>query len=1292
MTDIPKSLDQLSAAKRKLFELLLVEERAGEESAARAAAISTIDRSGSLPLSYSQQRMWFLDRLDPDNRAYNIPVGVLLRGRLEVSALEASLNETIRRHEVLRTRFVAENGKPRQLIRATLELRIPQVDLRALPAPAREAELDRLAVEHNLEAYDLEEGPLLRTALVEIGDEEQVLVLNMHHIVSDTWSIGLCVEEMAALYEAFSTDRPPALPALPCQYVDYAAWQRRQLEDGELEKQMAYWREALSGELPALELPTDRPRLPVQAAHGHRLFLRISPQGTAALKALVREQDATLFVVLLTVFDLLLYRYSGQTDLLVGTTVAGRGRPELERLIGLFINTLVLRADLGGEPTFRSLLGRLRESTFGALEHQDIRFEKLVDELQPTRDLSRNALFQVQFSVQSAPMQAMRHLGLEMIPVDVDSGTARFDLELILWDWADGLKGYFEYNSQLFDLTTIVRLANGFQALVDQVLDDPDTPIGDLPPVTGSEARQMLAEWNDTAAPALCGDSILPLIEGRADSSPEATAVLAAGDRLSYRQLNERANQLAHHLRQRGVGPEAVVGVCLRRSPALVVALLGTIKAGGAYLPLDPDHPQERLRRILEDARAAVVLAQQETATSLPDVDAEIVLLDRDRDLIARHPGVNPALPLTAAVPAYVIYTSGSTGTPKGVVSCHGGLVNRLRWMQQVFSLSDRDLVLQKTSFTFDVSVWEFFWPLIAGAALVVARPGGQGDPAYLAELIDEHRVTTCHFVPSMLRIFLDHPEVGACGSLRRVILSGEALPKELERRFLERFSAGLYNLYGPTEASIDVTWLRCERRDHRLSVPIGRPIANTAIHLLDRRLRAVPIGVPGELHIGGVGLARGYLHRPALTAKAFVPDPRSATPGARLYKTGDLARYLPDGNVEFLGRLDHQVKVRGFRIELGEIEATLSGHPAVDQAVAMSRRDARGDPRLVAYLVTREGEQPNVSELRSFLAARLPEYSVPAAFVSLETLPLTASGKVDRRALPAPDRRRPEQEAAYAAPRSATERAIAEIWKEVLGIDRVGLRDNFFDLGGDSLLLAQVHSRLQAAVDAEIAMIDLFRYTTIRALTDSLRRGEGEEPSERTRAEELRAGPQALRQGNADVAIISMALRFPGADTPEEFWRNLCAGVESVSFFSEEECLASGVDPEQLADPNYVRAEAILEDIDRFAARFFDISPREAELTDPQQRIFLEVAWEALERAGYCAETFDAPIGVFGGVSMSTYLLNNLTQFNAVSVMSNFQTRVLILTINEKDFLSQKLSYLLKLKGPSFNVQTACS
>ncbi|MCP4661319.1 MAG: amino acid adenylation domain-containing protein [bacterium] len=1294
MTDPKDSLESLTPAKRRLYELLLEQERAGDESATQARTIPAIDRTGSLPLSFPQQRLWFLDRLDPSNRAYNVPLGVLLRGRLETSALAASLNEVIRRHEVLRTRFVAENGRPRQVIHEARALRMERVDLRGLAPATRETELGRIAIEHNLQAYDLTRGALVRAALVTLEDEEQVLLLNMHHIVTDSWSVGLCVREMAALYEAFAADRPSPLPVLPCQYVDYAAWQHQELEGDELEPQMAYWREVLSGSLPTLELPTDRPRQAIRSSQGRRFYLRISPEVNAALRALAREEEVTLFVTLLAVFNVFLHRMTGKTDLLVGTTVAGRRRPELESLIGLFINTLVLRGDLAREPTFRELLGRLRESTYGALEHQDVRFERLVDELQPSRDLSRNPLYQVQFSVQSAPMQAMQRAGLEMVPLDVESGTARFDLELIFWDWGESLKGYMEYSTRLFDHSTIGRMVRGFEALVKAVLDDPDAPIRRLLPVTGSEAHQLLVEWNDTAAPALLGESILPLIEDQADRRPDAPAVIFGDDRLSYRQLNERANQLACHLRELGVGPEAAVGVCVERSFELIVGLLGILKAGGAYLPLDPAYPQERLRQILEDARVAVVLAREDTLPSLPEHPATIVVLDRDWEPISRRSTANPPRCVTAATPAYVIYTSGSTGTPKGVVSCHGGLHNRLLWMQEVFQLNDRDRVLQKTSFTFDVSVWEFFWPHVAGAAMVLARPGGQGDPAHLAGLIDEHEVTTCHFVPSMLKLFLDDPRVGDCASLRRVILSGEALSRDLEQRFLDRFQAGLFNLYGPTEASIDVTWLPCERRAPGSGVPIGRPIANTAIRILDRRLEPTALGVPGELHIAGAGLARGYLRRPELTAETFVPDPASATSGARLYKTGDLARTLPDGRIEFLGRLDHQVKVRGFRIELGEIEATLIQHPAVEQAVAMSRPDERGDQRLVAYLVAGEGQSPNVSELRSFLTARLPEYVVPSAFVALEALPLTPSGKVDRRSLPAPDGRRPEQEAAYAAPRSAVERAIAEIWKEVLSIDKVGLRDNFFDLGGDSLLLAQVHSKLQTVVDAEISMIDLFRYTTISALTDFLRQddGDGDGADERERVEPLPAPRAGLREGSPDIAIIAMTLRFPGSDSPEQLWSNLCAGVESVSFFDDETCLAAGVDPERLADPNYVRAEAVIEDVDQFAGRFFGISPREAELTDPQQRIFLELASEALERAGYSTEHYDGEIGVFGGVSMSSYLLNNLQHLDAISLMSDFQSRIQILTSNEKDFLAQKLSYLLKLSGPSVNVQTACS
>ncbi len=1291
---------KMSPARKKLYELLKAREKEARGGTG-SGAIARVDRGAPLPLSFSQQRIWFVDYLEPGNLAYNVPGALRLAGELGVAALEASLNRIVERHEVLRTRIVAEGGQPRQVILKRLHVALPTIDLSGLDAPRRRRRLGRLATGQNLRPYRLDEAPLMRVELVRLSEREHVLLLNMHHSVADTWAINVFTQEMTALYEAYVEGRPEPLPPLPVQYADFAAWQRQQLAGDALTDQMSYWCEELGGELPVLELPTDRPRPNLQTLRGRRHYLSVPPKIASAIRALANRRETTPFVVSLAAFYLTLYRLSRQTDLLVGVPVAGRRRSELELLIGLFMNVVVLRSDLSGEPGGRQLIAATHERTMEALRHQDLPFERLVEALKLPRDLSRTPVYQVLFNLQNAAAESVRRAGVSMSVVDIDSGTARFDMETILWDQDGGYRGYLEYNTDLFDPTSIQRLAGSFERILRRLVEDPDTALPSLIGLSAAETHQLLVEHVDTRAAELAEESILPWIAAAAATHAEADAVVFEDTRLSYRELDRRANQLAHLLGRRGVGPESVVGVCMERCAQLVVSLLGILRAGAAYLPLDPEHPAERCRWLAADAGVRLVLHRAE-APALPETDAETVALDDAWGALAEEPAEAPAVAVHGAGAAYVIYTSGSTGTPKGVVSCHAGLANRLLWMQERFSLTPRDRVLQKTTFTFDVSVWEFFWPLMTGSTLVLARPGGHRDPSYLARTIAEREITTLHFVPSMLRVFLEAPETADCGCLKRAILSGEALPADLARRFAERLPAAeLHNLYGPTEASIDATaWRYRPQPETRATVPIGRPIANLRTCLIDPGLRPLPLGVPGELLLGGPGLARGYLGRPGLTARCFVPDPLSQVPGERLYRTGDLVRHLAGGEMEFLNRLDHQVKVRGFRIELGEIEAHLREHPAVAEGVVVVESRAVGEGALSVRLMACVVAGPEAGEeletrLRAWLGERLPEYMVPASFVTLESLPQTASGKIDRGALSrltAAKERRGEA----VAPRGETERAVAKIWQEVLGVESVAVTDNFFDLGGDSLLLAQVHSRLRQAFETDLSMVDLFRFTTVKSLAERLRQGGGEEGDERHAAERARFRRRRLAgrgtaEGGTDVAVVAMSLYFPDSRTPDAFWQNLCDGVESVGFFTEEECLEAGADPDMLAKPDYVRAESVVEGVEMFDYSFFGLSPRDAELIDPQQRCMLELGWEVLERGGYRPETYDGSIGVFVGSAISSYLFNNLG-YRAIDIFTDFNTRVQMLTGNDKDFCAQRLSYQLKLNGPSVNVQSACS
>jgi amino acid adenylation domain-containing protein len=911
----------------------------------------------------------------------------------------------------------------------------------------------------------------------------------MHHIISDGWSMGLLVKEVGVLYQAFLAEESSPLAELPIQYADYAVWQREWLQGAVLEKQLEYWRQQLGGELPVLELPTDHARPAVQSYAGARQTLRLTAELSEQLRRLSRAEGVTLFMTLLGAFQVLLSRYSGQQEIVVGTPIANRNRKETEDLIGFFVNTLVLRTDLSGDPDFREVLQRVKEVSLGAYAHQDIPFEKLVEELNPERNLSQTPLFQVMLVLQNTPPAEFELPGLRLESFDeAEIGTAKFDLTVMLSEDVEAIAGTFEYNTELFEASTIERMMGHFERLLESIVADPETRVSELQLLSAAEERQLV-EWNDTQREYPSSYSLQQLFEQQVERSPEAIALVYEAQQLSYAELNARANQLAHHLISLGVGAESLVGICLERSVEMVVGLLGILKAGGAYLPLDPAYPVERLRFMLSDAGVQVVITEQQLVDKLPAPPGTPVLaLDGLGELLDGCSSRNPAVATEPENLGYVIYTSGSTGEPKGAMNSHRAIANRLLWMQDAFELSVSDRVLQKTSFSFDVSVWEFFWPLLTGARLVLARPGGHQDSSYLVRLIVEQQISTMHFVPSMLQVFLEELGVESCaGSLRLVVCSGEAMTLKLQEKFFEKLGGvALENLYGPTEAAVDVTRWQCRKDSELKCVPIGRPIANTQMYVLDERLRLVPAGVKGELYIGGVGLGRGYLNRPHLTAERFIAHPYSRERGERLYRTGDVGRYLEDGQIEYLGRLDHQVKVRGYRIELGEIETALRALSGIREAVVSTGADE--EKRLVAYLVCEGGESgaPNVSELRRELRTHLPDYMIPAQFVILDELPLTPNGKVDRKSLPAPDGSRARLSVEYVAPRTETEEILLNMLKELLRVD-AGVEDNFFDLGGHSLLATRLLAHVKEVFGVEVPLRQLFTEPTVAALATNI-------------------------------------------------------------------------------------------------------------------------------------------------------------------------------------------------------------
>ncbi|HET9225446.1 MAG TPA: amino acid adenylation domain-containing protein, partial [Thermoanaerobaculia bacterium] len=987
-------------------------------------------RGGSFPASFAQQRLWFLDQLEPGSFAYNLAGAVRLEGSLDVEALSSALSGIVERHESLRTTFIESDGQPRQVIADPAPLSLPVFDLSSVPD--REAEVRRAAAAEARRPYDLASGPLVRFSLVRLDEREHVLLIGMHHIVSDGWSLGIFVRELGALY------RGEALPELSVQYADFAVWQREWLRGELLEERLAWWKYHLGGAPQVVELPLDHPRPAVQSYRGSRRYLQLGNELVERLEAASRRLGVTPFMVLLSAFGTLLNRYGSQPDVVVGTPIANRGRAELEDVIGMFANTLALRVDLSGGPKFDELARRVRQVALGAYAHQDIPFERLVDELRPERDLSHSPVFQVMLALQNLPSSRLDLEGITLSPLEFEIARTQFDLSLFFFPMAEGgMLARMEYASDLFDAPTVERLLSHIRNLLEGIAENPERGLWELPMLGSEERQELLAAGNQTAA-EIPRRLMHQLFEDRAAEQPDAVAVSCEGESLTYAELNAQANRLAHHLRGLGVVPESLVAVCLERSPAMLTALLGVLKAGGAYVPLDPTYPADRIAWVLEDSRASVILT------------------DLDRLDLSGESAANPEPLAGPENLAYVIYTSGSTGRPKGVAVRQNGAVNFLASMARQPGLGSEDVLLAVTTIAFDIAVLELFLPLSQGGRIELADRETAADGLRLMERIAGSGATVMQATPATWRVLLEAGWEGSPGL--KVLCGGEALPPDLARELMSR-TREIWNVYGPTETTVwsAVHPVSAADAGGARPMPLGGSIANTQIHLLDRFEEPVPLGGPGELYIGGEGLARGYLGRPDLTADRFVPDPFGGT-GARLYRTGDLVRRRPqDGALEFLGRVDHQVKIRGFRIELGEIETVLSAQPSVRECAVVVREDVPGAKRLVAY-VALHGEDPE--PLRSALREKLPEYMVPQLFAVLPSLPLTPNGKIDRRALlalPAPEGARGVE---TVAPRNPVEEVLAAVWAEVLRLDRVGIHDNFFSLGGDSILVIQAATR----------------------------------------------------------------------------------------------------------------------------------------------------------------------------------------------------------------------------------------
>ncbi|MBW4636656.1 MAG: amino acid adenylation domain-containing protein [Gloeocapsa sp. UFS-A4-WI-NPMV-4B04] len=1151
MSNLSDRIAALSPEKREL----LVQQLYQQQNVAPTKIQPRGDNA--LTLSFAQQRLWFLERLEPGNPFYNIPAAVRLKGDLNVAALQQSLNEIIRRHEVLRTAFDTVDGQPVLAIAPSLSLTLPILDLRQLPETKREQEVLRLAKELAQTPFDLQQPPLLRVSLLHLCQSEYAVLFAMHHIVSDGWSMGVLIREVGTLYEAFATGKPSPLPKLPIQYADFAFWQRQWLQR-ELDTQMTYWKKQLGGSIPVLDLPTDRPRPAVQIFSGAVQTFILPKTLTEAVTKFSLQEETTLFITLLAAFKTLLYRYTGQTDILVGSPIANRDRIEIEGLIGLFINTLVLRTDLTGNPSFQEVLRRVREVALGAYAHQNLPFEKLVEELQPERNLSHAPLFQVMFVLQNAPSETLELSGLTLQPIEVDTSSAKFDLTLVMSHTEQGLTGALEYNTHLFEATTISRMLGHFQTLLSGIVANPQQSISDLPLLSKLEQQQLLVEWNEEGARQsaegtgagldLC---IHELFEAQVERTPDAIAVVFENQQFTYRELNQRANQLARHLQKLGVQLEVLVGICVERSLEMVIGLLGILKAGGAYVPLDPAYPQERLAFMLSDAQVSVLIAQSQLLAGLPEHQAQVVCLDTDWQEIAQQSDENLVSVAVADNLAYVIYTSGSTGKPKGVQIPHSALTNFLNAMRLTLGLTGGDTFLSVTTLSFDIAALELYLPLVIGDRLViVSREVATDGTQLLAQLVSSG-ATVMQATPATWRLLL---AAGWQGRWKlKILCGGEALDRLLANQLVAR-GTEVWNLYGPTETTI---WSSAHKVEPQNSsephsiVAIGRPIANTQFYVLDNHLQPVPISARGELHIGGAGLARGYLNQPQLTAEKFISNPFNSDPTSRLYKTGDLVRYRPDGTLEYQERCDRQVKVRGFRIELREIEAVLSQYPGVRTTVVVVREDKLGS-HLVAYLVPEPDAELENSAIRRFLEQQLPQYMVPTAFVILEALPLTPNGKVDRRALPAPATT--ELEKIFAAPRTPIQEVLAGIWVDILGLAQApSIHDNFFHLGGHSLLATQLISRIRSVFQVELPLRWLFESPTVAQLSDRLNQAI-------SATQKLTTPPiERISQQQLPLSFAQQRLWFLDQLQPNNAAYNIAAAVRlvgSLNIFALEQSL----------------------------------------------------------------------------------------------------------------------------------------
>ncbi len=1136
------TLKNLTPKKRELLELLLKERKQKAESVAVKAAPAPIPRRkvfSPAPVSFAQQRLWFIDQLIPGTPQFNIPAAIRLQGELNVGLLHKAFAEIIRRHETLRTSFTSQEGTPLQVVSPSVELEIPVVDLRGLPEAEQMHRVQALVTRECQRSFDLTQPPLLRVTLVLLDSADQVLVMMMHHIIGDVWSVRLLMKELAKLYEAFSCSQPPVLPELPIQYADYAIWQREWLQGPMLESELGYWTKQLAGMPEELELPLDHPRPPVQSIWGAKYFLKIPKATDEGLRALGRRNGASLFMTLLAGWKALLHRYTGQDDIVVGAPVANRTRSEYENMVGFFVNSVLLRTDLSGDPEFLQLLSRVREMVFSSFSHQDFPFERLVEVLQPARNMSRNPLYQTDVILQNAPSAAYRVTGMSFEPLPVETGTAQLDMTLDFWEEESGLGGWLEYDTDLFERATAGRMVNHLVRLLARVVESPKLRLSEIPLLAEAEEQQLLVDWNNTARDYDLTAVYSQLFEKQVDERAGGVAAICGGESLTYEELNQNANRLAHLLISEGVGPETLVGLLATRSIDFLISVLAIFKAGGAYIPLDPAHPAQRHRQVLQQSATPLVLCAEAFVASISEAIQQLPAAKPPKVMVLEEISAtdsqneNPGVRCGPGNLAYVLFTSGSTGMPKGVMIHQRGMINHLWANIEALDMTASDVMAQTASQCFDISVWQFLAPLILGGRVHIFEDEITRNPPRLLHEVDRHAITIFETVPSLLAVALEETrgaEAPSLKALRWLLPTGEAVSPQLCRHWFGEYPGiPLMNAYGPSECSDDVTLFPIHRftEEDGLKVSIGHPVANLQVSVLDKNLQLAPIGVAGELCVRGVGVGRGYLGQPDRTAAVFVPDPFSKEAGARMYRSGDRVRYLPDGRLEFLGRMDFQVKLRGFRIELGEIEAVLRNHEAVQDNAVIVREDTPGDRRLVGYVVLRQNFACEARELESFLKGRLPEYMVPVSFVCLEQLPLTPNGKVDRKALPIPERDSSALD--FVAPRTPAEEVLAGMWAEILGMEKVSVERNLFELGAHSLLVTQIVSRIRNVFSVEPPLRAFFEYPTVAGMASVIEKLKADAPG-------LSAPPivRIPRTGNYPLSFTQESMWFLDQTEPD--------------------------------------------------------------------------------------------------------------------------------------------------------------